>query len=387
VNARSRLAAFYFFYFASVGAITPYFGLYFKSLGADAGQIGLFMALLQVMRVFSPNLWGHLADRYGSRSGLILYAALGSLMAYLGFFMSINLLLLVPVIALFSFFWNAPLPLVEAATLNFLGARTEGYGHIRLWGSIGFILSVVSIGLFLDRYAVRGVLWVTLGLLAATAALSGYLPVSGPTPGIVEKGKKGLPGSPARIAIFLFACFLMSAAHGTYYAFYSIYLVENGYSRGVVGVLWALGVLCEIGAFLIMPRLWARFGVRRLLLMAFLGAALRFALIGFAIRYPGLIIFAQTLHALTFAVFHASAVTIIHQFFPGRSQARGQALYTSVGYGAGGSVGGVLGGVLWDSYGPACMFAVAAISAFLGFLLVKICLQEPEATGRNMLNM
>ena len=387
MNERLRLAAFYFIYFASVGAITPYFGLYFKSLGADASQIGLIMALLQVMRLFSPNLWGHLADRYGRRSSLVLIAALGSLIAYTGLFISLNLFVLIPVIAIFSFFWNAPLPLVEAATLNFLGAKTEGYGHIRLWGSIGFILSVVAIGIFLDKHAVSGLLWVTFGLLVGIAGTSFYLPVTGPVAVVGLPEKKVSSKDVVKISIFLFACFLMSAAHGIYYAFYSIYLVDNGYSRGAVGVLWALGVLSEIGIFLVMPRLWTLFGVRRLLLAAFLGAVLRFLLIGYAIRYSGLIIFAQTLHALTFAVFHASAVTVIHRFFPGRSQARGQALYTSIGYGAGGSVGGLFGGILWDSFGPAFMFGAAAFSAFLGFILIKVCLRESSATGGTMLNM
>ncbi|MBU6459798.1 MAG: MFS transporter [Proteobacteria bacterium] len=387
MNVRSRLAAFYFFYFASVGAVTPYFGLYFKSIGATVGQIGFFMALLQVMRMFSPNLWGHLADRHGCRKGLVVFAAMGSVIAFLGFFFTLDILVLIPLVAFFSFFWNAPLPLVEAATLNFLGARTTGYGHIRLWGSIGFILSVVSIGWLLDRIALTGLLWVTLLLLLGVAGLSLFLPVAGPLPAIGPV-EQNLPfGTRTKIIVFLLACFFMSTAHGIYYAFYSVYLVDNGYNRAVVGMLWALGVLSEIGAFLVMPKLWERFGVRRLLLTAFLGAVLRFVLIGYAIGYPVLIVFAQTLHALTFAVFHTSAVTMIHRFFPGKSQARGQALYTSIGYGAGGSMGGLLGGWVWEASGPAVMFAMAGIFALLGFLLVKVGLKPVPNTGGALLNM
>ena len=63
------------------------------------------------------------------------------------------------------------------------------------------------------------------------------------------------------VAAFLFACFLMQASHGPYYTFYSIYLEQFAYSKGTIGALWALGVICEIGIFLIMHRVQPRLGL------------------------------------------------------------------------------------------------------------------------------
>ncbi|MCK7502282.1 MAG: MFS transporter [Comamonadaceae bacterium] len=57
------------------------------------------------------------------------------------------------------------------------------------------------------------------------------------------------------VTSLLAACFAMSAAHGALYVFYSIFLVAHGYSKGLVGWLWALGVIAEIGVFLAMPLL------------------------------------------------------------------------------------------------------------------------------------
>jgi PPP family 3-phenylpropionic acid transporter len=51
----------------------------------------------------------------------------------------------------FSFFWNAPLPLMEAVTFNHLGARVNRYASVRVWGSVGFILSVLLIGWWQER--------------------------------------------------------------------------------------------------------------------------------------------------------------------------------------------------------------------------------------------
>ena len=67
----------------------------------------------------------------------------------------------------------------------------------------------------------------------------------------------------AEVLAFFAACFLMAAAHGAYYTFYSIYLVDHGYSKADVGWLWALGVIFEIGVFLQLPRLMRRFTIRQ----------------------------------------------------------------------------------------------------------------------------
>jgi PPP family 3-phenylpropionic acid transporter len=66
-----RLSAYYFFYFAFVGAFSPYFGLYLSSIGFTAADIAVVMSLMQVMRILAPSLWGWLADRIGARTPII----------------------------------------------------------------------------------------------------------------------------------------------------------------------------------------------------------------------------------------------------------------------------------------------------------------------------
>jgi len=65
------------------GAFAPYWGLYLKSLEFSAFQIGVLMSLLQVARIFGPNLWGWLADHTGRRVAVVQLAALLSLLSYL----------------------------------------------------------------------------------------------------------------------------------------------------------------------------------------------------------------------------------------------------------------------------------------------------------------
>ena len=360
-----RLSGFYFFYFAFVGAMSPFWGLYLQSLLFSAVQIGVLMSLLQVMRIFAPNIWGHIADRTGKRTRIVQIAVVSSVVVFLGVFAGNSFWWLFIVMAALGFFWSASLPLVEAMTLSHLGERTEGYGRIRLWGSVGFIVMVIGIGYALDYFPIAwlpGAIWIVmLGMVVFARVIpeSTILPAHTDHVPVWEIVRR------PEVASLLIACLLMAATHGPYYTFYSIYLVDHGYDKSTVGWLWALGVLCEIGIFLIIPRVFARISPRRLILASFALAVLRFLLIAWGVDSTALIIAAQTLHAFTFGTYHAAAVSLIHQHFQGRHQARGQALYTSISYGIGGALGGLASGFTWESLGSTWTFALSALSAAL----------------------
>ena len=362
-----RLSGFYFFYFAFVGAISPYWGLYLQSLAFNAFQIGVLMSLLQVMRIFAPNIWGHVADRTGRRTAIVQLAAFGSVLAFAGVFFGTSFWWMFAVMAALSFFWSASLPLVEAMTLSHLGERIDGYGRIRLWGSIGFVVMVVGLGHALDHVSIAWLPWAILGVMLGIALFARVIPEAE----ILAHGSDGASiwtvVKRPEVAALLVACMLMAVTHGPYYTFYSIYLVDHGYDKSTVGWLWALGVLCEIGIFLVIPRIFARVTPRRLLLASFALAVLRFLMIAWGVESPWIVWSAQTLHAFTFGTFHAAAVALIHRHFRGRHQARGQALYTSLSYGVGGTLGGLISGATWDGLGADWTFTLAAASAALAW--------------------
>ena len=74
-----RLSGFYLVYFASLGALIPFWGLYLQDLGHDAAAIGELMALLLATKIIAPNLWGWLADRRGERVRIVRAASLAAL--------------------------------------------------------------------------------------------------------------------------------------------------------------------------------------------------------------------------------------------------------------------------------------------------------------------
>jgi PPP family 3-phenylpropionic acid transporter len=361
-----RLSAYYFFYFAFIGGFSTYFGLYLLSLGMSAWHIGVLMSLMQVMRLVSPNFWGWLADRLGRRARVVHLSAAASLVAFLLFFAVDGFVGLFVAMALLGFFWSASLPLIEAITLGHLQAQPELYGRVRLWGSIGFIVAVTAMGAILDRLPVVAMLWISLALLFGILLVA-LLVVDAPNADELQPVSR-LAETLRRTEVraLLLGCFFMAMAHAPYYVFYSIYLDAHGYSKTLIGGFWAIGVIAEILVFLVMPRLMRHFSLTSILLTCFTAAALRFLCIGWAVEALTLLLFAQVLHGITFGAFHATSVAALNRWFARQHQARAQALYGSVSFGAGGMIGGLLAGQAWDTLGPGMTFSAAAVCAACG---------------------
>lgn len=365
-----RLAAYYFFYFAFIGAFAPYFSLYLQSLAFSAWDIGVLMSLMQVTRIVAPAVWGWLADRVGAKTPVVRAAAALSMAGFAGFFATREFPGVFAAMAALAFFWSAALPLVEAMTLGHLGAAVNRYGRIRLWGSIGFIAAVLGVGYLLDRMPIGTILWVCQALLGGILLCSLLVPEAAPLRHDADQLSLGAILRRTEVLRLLGACFLMAAAHGPLYVFLSIYLVGHDYSKAAVGSLWTLGVVIEIGVFMYMPRLLRTFSLHGILRFSFACAVVRFLVIGWAVEFPGAVVFAQMLHGATFGAYHAAAVAAVSQWFGGRHQARGQALYAGVSFGGGGMVGGLVSGYAWEVLGPALTYTLGSSFALLGFLLL-----------------
>jgi PPP family 3-phenylpropionic acid transporter len=364
-----RHSTFYFWYFAALGALLPYWGLYLQSRGFGAAEIGELIAIMMVTKLVAPVAWGWVADATGRRMLIVRSASLLAMICFAGVFLEGGYWWLAAVVAAFSFFWNAALPQFEAVTLTRLGGQSHRYASIRLWGSIGFVIAVVVMGPLLDRHG-AALLPAVLMALYLAIWLSSLAVAEAPVPALSERPVSFWEVLRRRDVIaLLLMCLLMQASHGPYYSFFSIHLEAEGYQRWLIGQLWAFGVLAEIAVFIFMHRLQPRYSARQLLLVSLALTTIRWPLIAFGTDYLAVILVAQVLHAASFGVYHAVAITLIHEFFQRGHQGRGQALYSSVSFGAGGAIGSLYAGYLWEVGGAAAAFMVAAAASAAAFAL------------------
>jgi PPP family 3-phenylpropionic acid transporter len=364
-----RLSGFYFFYFASLGVFVPYWGLYLQWQGFSAQEIGELTAIFLGTRIIAPNIWGWIADHHGQRMKIVRLASIIGTLIFSAILLNNSYLWIAVVILLFSIFWNATLPQFEANTLQHLGEQSHHYSKIRLWGSIGFIIAVSVLGVLFETISIEAMPIALIITMTGIWLVSLTVPESAARHlSLDHQPLTQLLKQPTVLAFFA-VCFLTLLSHGPYYTFYTIYLEQHGYSRTLIGQLWALGVIAEIVIFLLMHRWLPKYGIRLVLIISLILSTCRWLLIGFFPDNLTLILIAQLLHAASFGSFHAAAIAWVHQHFIGKNQARGQALYSSIGFGAGGVLGSLLSGYFWLSPGPTMTFFMAAMTTFLATLI------------------
>lgn len=355
--------SFLFFYYAHAGTFSTYASLFFADKGMTVAQIGVLMALIQVLRIFGPNLWGWVADHTERRVVVLRMTGLAALTAFSGFFIGTSFAHFFAAMVLLNLFTSAQGPICEALMLSEMRGDLTHYGRIRLWGSVGFIIATMLTAYALDYWGTQALPWCAGALLVCVIVAAFRLREA---PRVQHEGPR-----PALLAVlrqrevlaFFASTALMVAAHTALYTFYSLYLERAGYSKTVIGAMWSTGVVAEVLLFYYQAPLLKRWGAQRLLMLACLTAVLRFIMIGTGAHWLALLVLAQLLHAATFALHHSASVLAMQRWFAGPLQARGQALYISISYGVGGTLGGLGLSQCWERLGPESIYYVASALA------------------------
>lgn len=376
-----QFSSFYFFYYATLAGWVPYWSVYLSARNYGAELIGLSVAAMMLMRIVGPGVWGYVVDLH-QRHRLTLIR-IGIILGFLGF----SLLLLAEtelaillILLMTSFFWSGLLPQFEALTLSALNVSPEYYGWIRLWGSVGFICSVILCGVVFNWLSVVVLPYYVLALMACVIYASFKVPpeklLSQVTRRILLRPLLTQPP----VLGFLLSCVLVHLSHGPYYAFYSVYLSDYGYSHSTIGLLWALGVVAEGALFLWVPRVLAR-QLTPLFLLSILLAALRWFVIALSYGNLWMLLVAQLLHAASFGSFHVAGIEWIRRVFPGSLAGKGQALYGAVGFGIGGTLGALLAGFAWPLYGAMQVYFAAGLIALAGIVFALPALRIADRGG------
>jgi PPP family 3-phenylpropionic acid transporter len=365
--------AIWFCYFGAVGAYNPYAPLWFQELGFSTLAIGTLAAMQSWTRVVAPYAWGWLGDRGGQRSRLVRWAALGSVLAAAGLLWARGYSAVAVCTVLLFMANGGVVPLSEATLASHLksgdGIDSARYGRVRVWGSIGFIVAVLASGALLQAGGIGWFPWLALGVFALLWLATTQLPLRhDDVSGHAEAPAVGAVLRRPAVAWFFGSVFFTVLAHTSLYAFFSLYLVEIGYSKSAVGLLWAVSVAVEIVFFWTQGRFFDRWSPHRWLVLAAALSVLRFVAVAAFGEVPAVLVGAQLLHAVTFAGQHAACIQLLSRYFPGPLRGRGQALYTTLGYGISGVIGGVAGGWLSTTHGFPAVFWAAALAALAGLV-------------------
>jgi len=378
----AALRLYYFLSFAAIGVFFPFFPTWLDARGVTGLGLGAILALRPVMGMVGPIAFGFVADALGLRGSLVRLACLGSLVCFavlagagqvgttLGYWP------LFAVVALFSLFRAPMLVLADVVALE----EASSYGRQRLWGSLGFMVTVFVAGTLLDLRALAPFpTAVTALLLTALLASLGLPRKSDHPPRPVLHDARRLAAS-GDFGLLLLVALLWTASHSGYDAVVSLHLRDLGGSSTFVGLCWAVGSLAEVGLMAVSGSLLDRYGAPRLLVFGTAVGAVRWLLLGTVRSLPVLLLL-QPLHAFSYALVWIAALAVVKQRAPAHVMATAQGLVNAA-LAVGAGLGTLGAGPLYAARGGGAVFlAAAAVAAVACAAAVRLAAARSASAG------
>ena len=364
--------SFNFLYFAGVAAFFPFLSLHYASLGLQGGQIGILMSIISVMGIFSSSLWAGWADLSGQPRRTFMVA-----LVLTGFsaFLLTKFNTFVPIFIVMTIFSFCLAPLVaflDSATLRALDGKSELYGRVRVWGSIGWIVGVLIWGRAVQSYGYR----VGFTAFAVIFILCGFLSFGLPAP--QNKNAESadywsdlrtfLTNSEWQTLLFLI---LLSGIANSYANQYiGLQLQKLGATESVIGICLATATFSEIAIFFYGRAIQTRWSTYWLLIGSIFFYGLRFILLGWVMTVP-LAWGTQLLHGLSFGMGWLALVNSADKFASSRLKTTAQSVMGVV-LNIGGALGSLIGGYTYQKIGIGNTFYFAGGLMLVGLLMFAL---------------
>ncbi|MCC6219885.1 MAG: MFS transporter [Deltaproteobacteria bacterium] len=380
MNSRSlTYSSFYLLFFSFQGLITGFFPLYCRNIGLLPFQIALVSASESLANLLGPLLLtSYLYQKPHTRKVLLQCSVAACFLFFLLYcFKSFFAVLVIWFLCLFVH--KSILGVVDAdAIRDDVGATIE-YGRVRLWGSVGFMITVFVLGWQRDEFGISSTLLSGLFILGLLCAASTLVPEVS-----FEKEKKRAHTFKTFFAsiysksliLFLLASMFSWAAGGLFVTYFSLRLEQLGCNGKLISLAWIVGVVAEVVIFVYFTAIEKYFSLVTVLRWSILLTVLRWVLVATS-SSVWVIILSQTFHAFSFGSLHLSSMKLMHSMLPSEHRYRGQALLIAVSGGIGTLLGRLVGGlgayVLGEKSDLSQLFwlsvALSAIAAYFAYKL------------------
>jgi PPP family 3-phenylpropionic acid transporter len=362
------LRLFYALQLASIAALIPLLGGRFEQAGLSGGTIGFLMAMLPLGRLIATPLWAFVADRYQLAGVILRLACVTSAAAGVVLARAESVLVIAAAMFIFASL-RAPIgAILDSFVMNELhrtGQPSSEYGRIRLFGSLGFVVSVV-LASWLERFGVPSH-WLADLTLVMAAVLAFRFPLAGQGgPAPVLPALRALVQQPFLIPLLLGGAF-QALTLSVYDTFLSVHIAALGLPSVVVGACVGIGVAGEMALMAFGRGIFARISPATALLLAAATGVPRWLLTAVATD-PAVLVLAQALHAVGFAAFWLAGVQRMAEASPPHITASAQSLWGASTYGLGALVGAILAGAVLGEWGSESIFFLLAGCATLATL-------------------
>jgi len=383
--------AYYFAFMGGWGFIFPFINLFYISLGLSGKQIGMIGSVSSVVGlIVSPIIVSEIKKKPQARGilqaslmlGAIVYFVLGQQTAFLPILLIV--FLQAPVIA-------GIMPASDAMAVHVSEEAGTGYGSVRVWASVGWIVTVLFSGWLIERNGYEaaflgvGLTWLIGALLTLLIQPRYFISIS---PDVVGKPKSNLKTALKHVANdhtllgYAVALIFMGFLNSGVLQFENVFLSELGASKQLISVAGILSAIVELPFMIIADRYMRRVGAHRLMLIAIAMILFQRAAV---LLFPTIvtIMIVRFIGGIAFSFTTIGSVVLISSRTEQSETGTVLALFTVTLNGLVNVLAAPVAGAIFDAIGTRWLYAFAVIGYAIGVLSLWLTRPLPSRNSVN----
>lgn len=378
--------AYYFAFMGGWGFVLPFINLFYVSLGLSGTQIGTIGSLNAIVGlIVSPIIVSEVKKRPQARAilqaslmaGAICYFLIGQQTAFLP----------ILVIVFFQALVGAGImPASDAMAVHVSKEAGMGYGSVRVWASVGWILVVPVSGWLIQRLGYQaGFLGVSIMWLVAASVTLLIQPRF-----FISQRLAGQPRSDLRRAFqriardrtllgYAIAAIFIGFLNNGVLQFENVFLSGLGASKLLISFAGILSAIVELPFMIYTDRYVRRVGAHRVMLLALTMLFLQRAAV---LLFPSIatIMIVRFIGGVSFSFMTIASVFLISSRTDQSETGTVLSIYTVTLAGLVSLLAAPVSGAIFDAIGPRWLYGFAVVGYAIGWL--SMWLTRPVPAGR-----
>ncbi len=357
---------YYFSFMGGWGFLFPFLNLFYVDIGLNGTQIGTIASTEAIVGLIAAPIWANEVKKHANPRRFLQAAMLFSAVFYILIGQQNAFLPILFFAAFQSMSGAGILPMADSMAVTVAQANQRGYGGIRLWGSLGWIMAVPLSGWLIERFGFPAGFWGIGAALAAGASLLFFIhPQWFASPASGGRPKGGLQLAVRRVLSdrallgFAVALIFVGFLNSGVLQFENVFLYDLGATKQLISIAGILSAVVELPFMLFADRIIHRYGAHRLMFAAlFINIFLRLAVL----TLPAIptILTVRFIGGVSFSLYTVSFVGLISERTESHERGTVLALYTVTIAGLVSIVASPVAGAIFDVIGARWLYALSA---------------------------
>ncbi|WP_367299393.1 nucleoside permease [Hafnia alvei] len=332
---------------------------YLNKLGFSPSEIAWSYSSTAIAAILSPVLVGVIADRYFAAQKVLgwLHLVGGALMLLLAWQTQFSTFF--PLLVVYALTYMPTVALTNSIAFANIRDTETDFPRIRVLGTLGWIASGLVVGFMLppllgmDNVSDTNMPLIVTAVASVLLGLYSFMLPNTPPKVGQRTDIKDLLGLNAlgllrdrSFAIFALCSFLFCMPLAFYYQFANGYLTQVGLENATGWM--TLGQVSEIFAMLALPLLLKRYGIKKVLLLGFVTAGIRYVLFIYGgtadVLMYSMLFIGILLHGVSYDFYFVTGYIYVDKKAPAHMRTAAQGLITLICQGFGSFIGNWLGG-------------------------------------------